>query len=173
MKTTILIFLLFPSLVFSDCNISLEEEFFFSSSLKKDKFVSSIKGDCENAVGKIEIISHNGIKIFESELSTAVWESETKIKTLTKELAEKKAKWSFSPYKFESTHELPAYYPPGSIEWKNTYFYEALLVSPEYYKELRKMDWVTYTMNSGYEGLETITYDRNKNKVVWVAKGSP
>ena len=70
----------------------------------------------------------------------------------------------------KSTRALPEWQPEEQYYEANS---QNISVSEEYYNDIRKRGWRTFSHQIGYEGYRFIVYDREQKKAIEVSSGSP
>src|SRR6266853_3055740 len=149
------------------CNIRREKAISFSEDNPTDKIIVTIRGrTCDVAVERIRIVGSTGKLLYQ--YSEPLRNHFTR--KINKADTERAMDVILGEDQFQSTRALPVWQPKEQYYAANS---QNISVSQEYYKDIRKRGWRTFSHHMGYEGYRVIVYDREQQKAIEVSSGSP
>ena len=149
------------------CNIRREKAISFSEDKPTDKLIVTIRGrTCDTAVERIRIVSSTGKLLYQHSEPLRNYFTEK----ITKADAERAMEVVLGEDQVKSTRALPEWQPEEQYYEANS---QNISVSEEYYNDIRKRGWRTFSHQIGYEGYRFIVYDREQKKAIEVSSGSP
>jgi len=149
------------------CNIRREKAISFSEDKPTDKLIVTIRGrTCDTAVERIRIVGSTGKLLYQysEPLRNHFTRKINKVDT------ERAMEVILGEDQFQSTRDLPVWQPEEQYYAANS---QNISVSQEYYEDIRKRRWRTFSHQMGYEGYRVIVYDREQEKAIEVSRGSP
>jgi hypothetical protein len=165
---SILLFSAVPALAeTTPCNIRREKAISFSEDKPTDRLIVTIRGrTCDTAVERIRIVGSTGKLLYQYSESLRNHFTEK----ISKADAERAMEVVLGEDQVQSTRDLPAWQPEEQYYEANS---QNISVSEEYYKDIRKRGWRTFSHQMGYEAYRFIVYDRERQKAIEVSSGSP
>jgi hypothetical protein len=149
------------------CNIRREKAISFSEDNPTDKIIVTIRGrTCDTALERIRIVGSAGNLLYQ--YSEPLRNHFTR--KINKADTERAMEVILGEDQFQSTRALLVWQPKEQYYAANS---QNISVSQEYYKDIRKRGWRTFSHQMGYEGYRIIVYDREQKKAIEVSSGSP
>jgi len=149
------------------CNINREKAISFSEDEPIDRLIVTIRGrTCDSAVERIRIVNSRGKLLYQYSEPLRNHFTEK----ISKADAERAMEVVLGEDQVQSTSALPEWQPEEQYYEANS---QNISVSEEYYKDIRKRRWRTFSHQMGYEGYRFIVYDREQQLPIEVSNGSP